>query len=92
MKQLIFLFLLSLPLLADVTPEQQKEYARTVSKLKLATLRLQVAEAEAEVQNSITMMVSSCASRKLVPNANGEPVCAELDVKPKTELEPKKDK
>lgn len=70
MKYLVFL---CLPALAEVTIAEQKAYFKAVAKV--ATLKLQVAEADAELQKAIAGMVKSCGGLKVIANAEGDPVC-----------------
>jgi hypothetical protein len=64
---------LCLPALAQVTVNEQKAYFKALAKV--ATLKLQVAEAEAEVQKAIAGMIKSCDGLKVIANAEGDPVC-----------------
>jgi len=68
-----YLVFLCLPALAQVTVNEQKAYFKALAKV--ATLKLQVAEAEAEVQKAIASMIKSCDGLKVIANAEGDPVC-----------------
>jgi len=68
-----YLVFLCLPALAQVTINEQKAYFKAVAKS--ATLKLQVAEADAELQRVIATMVKTCNGSKVVANAEGDPVC-----------------
>lgn len=68
------LLFLALPLLAEITTEQQRDYFQAVSVA--SNLKLEVIKAEAAVQAEIAKMAKACEATKLVLNEKGQPVCA----------------
>lgn len=74
------LLFLALPLLAEITPEQQRDYFQAVSTA--SNLKLEVIKAEAAVQAEIAKMAEACKATKLIVNEKGQPVCASPAAEP----------